>query len=71
MGESPSPAPHGAESPFSVEDEVIVELKAVETPPRIYEAQVLTYLRAWDKRVGLLINFKVVRLKDGSKRLIL
>ena len=56
---------------YLVEDEVIVELKAVETLPRIYEAQVLTYLRALDKRVGLLINFNVVRLKDGIKRLIL
>jgi GxxExxY protein len=56
---------------YLVEGEVIVELKAVETLPRIYEAQVLTYLRALDKRVGLLINFNVVRLKDGIKRLIL
>jgi len=56
---------------YLVEDEVIVELKAVETLPRIYEAQVLTYLRALDKRVGLLINFNVVRLKEGIKRLII
>ncbi len=54
-----------------VEDEVVVELKAVETLHRIYEAQVLTYLRALDKRVGLLINFNVLRLKDGIKRLII
>ncbi len=39
------------------EDEGIVELTAVETMHRIYEAQVLTYLRALGKRVGLLINF--------------
>jgi GxxExxY protein len=56
---------------YLVEDEVIVELKAVETMHRIYEAQVLTYLRALGKRVGLLINFNVVLLKDGIKRLIL
>jgi GxxExxY protein len=56
---------------YLVEDEVIVELKAVETMQRIYEAQVLTYLRALEKRVGLLINFNVVRLKEGIKRLIL
>ena len=52
---------------FLVEDEVVVELKAVETD----EAQVLTYLRAMDKRVGLLIHFNVVRLKEGLKRLII
>jgi GxxExxY protein len=56
---------------YLTEDEVIVELKAVETMHRIYEAQVLTYLRALGKRVGLLINFNVVLLKDGIKRLIL
>jgi len=56
---------------YLVEDEVVVELKAVETMHRIYEAQVLTYLRALGKRVGLLINFNEVLLKDGIKRLIL
>ena len=56
---------------YLVEDKIIVELKAVETLHRIYEAQVLTYLRALDKRVGLLINFNVIRLKDGIKRLII
>jgi GxxExxY protein len=56
---------------FLIEDEVIVELKAVETMAKIYEAQILTYLKAMDKRVGLLINFNVERLKDGIKRRIL
>lgn len=56
---------------YLVEDEVVFELKAVETLHRIYEAQVLTYLRALDKRVGLLINFNVVRLREGIKRLII
>ena len=56
---------------FLIEDEVIVELKAVETMDKIYEAQILTYLKAMDKRVGLLINFNVERLKDGIKRRIL
>ena len=56
---------------YLVESEVIVELKAVEIIHRIYEAQVLTYLRAMDKRVGLLINFNVTKLKDGIKRLII
>jgi GxxExxY protein len=56
---------------YLVEGEVIIELKAVEILHRIYEAQVLTYLRALDKRVGLLINFNVARLREGIKRLIL
>jgi len=56
---------------YLVEDEIIVELKAVEIIHNIYEAQVLTYLRALDKRVGLLINFNVTRLKEGIKRLII
>ena len=56
---------------FLVENDVIVELKAVELIHSIYEAQLLTYLRAMDKRVGLLLNFNVERLKDGIMRLII
>lgn len=55
---------------YLVEGRVIIELKAVEVMNRIYEAQLLTYLRATDTRVGLLINFNVERLRDGIKRLI-
>jgi GxxExxY protein len=56
---------------FLVENDVILELKAVEQMHKIYEAQLLTYLRATNKRVGLLINFNVEQLKRGIKRLIL
>lgn len=56
---------------YLVEDEVIVELKATDGVNKIYEAQLLTYLKAAQKRVGLLINFNVERLKEGIKRLIL
>jgi GxxExxY protein len=56
---------------YLVEDRVIVELKAVEAMNKIYEAQLLTYLRAMNKRVGLLINFNVERVTDGVKRLIM
>jgi GxxExxY protein len=48
-----------------VEDQVIVELKAVTEMHPIYEAQLITYLRPSGRRVGLLINFNVPRLKDG------
>jgi len=56
---------------FLIENEVVVELKAVEKMNNIFEAQLLTYLKIMDKRVGLLMNFNVERLKDGIKRLII
>lgn len=37
---------------------------------KIFEAQILTYMQAMKKSVGLLINFNVERLKDGIKRLV-
>ena len=54
-----------------VEDQVVVEVKAVERFDPIFEAQVLTYLRGTGKRVGLLINFNSRLLKDGVKRFVL
>jgi GxxExxY protein len=51
-----------------VEDLVIVELKSVEALAPIHEAQLLTYLKLSDKRLGLLINFNVLHVKDGVKR---
>jgi GxxExxY protein len=56
---------------FLVEDAVVVELKAVESLVKIYEAQLLTYLNATGKKVGLLINFNVILLKEGIKRMVL
>jgi len=56
---------------FLVEDKVILEIKAVESINKIFEAQLLTYLKAMDKKIGLLINFNVLRLKEGIKRLVL
>jgi GxxExxY protein len=55
---------------FLVEDRVVVELKAVETLLPVHEAQLLTYLRLTDKRVGLLINFNVPVLRRGIKRMV-
>ena len=52
-----------------VEDLVIVELKAVEKMVPLYEAQLLSYLKSSKKTLGLLINFNVVHLKDGIKRM--
>jgi GxxExxY protein len=53
-----------------VDDLVIVELKAVERLMPIHEAQLLSYLKLSGKRLGLLINFDVLRLKDGYKRIV-
>ncbi len=54
-----------------VEDQVIVEVKAVDHFDRVHSAQVLTYLRLTDRRVGLLINFNTkVLMHDGFKRLV-
>lgn len=53
-----------------VEDEIIVEIKSVEFLFPVHEAQLLTYLRLADKRLGLLINFNVPKLIDGFKRMI-
>ncbi len=53
-----------------VEDKVIVEIKSVEAINPVYIAQVLTYLRLSNKKLGLLINFNVLLLKDGIKRLV-
>ncbi len=54
-----------------VNDLVIVELKVVERMIPVYEAQMLSYLKLTKKRLGLLINFNVVLIKDGIKRIIL
>lgn len=54
-----------------VDDAVIVEVKSVESILPIHEAQLLTYLRLGHKRVGLLLNFNVVRLREGIRRRIL
>ncbi|HEY5824515.1 MAG TPA: GxxExxY protein [Cyclobacteriaceae bacterium] len=54
-----------------VDNLVIVELKAQENFHPVWEAQMLSYLKLADKRLGLLINFHVPLMKDGIKRLIL
>jgi GxxExxY protein len=53
-----------------VDDGVIVEIKAMEQLAPIHDAQVISYLRLADQRVGLLINFHVQLLKNGVKRIV-
>lgn len=54
-----------------VDGAVIVEVKAVEALAPLHEAQLLTYLRLSQRRLGLPINFNVKLLKNGIKRMIL
>jgi GxxExxY protein len=54
-----------------VADKVVVELKVVKELAPIHEAQLLTYMRLTGCKVGLLINFNVLRLKDGIRRMVL
>ena len=54
-----------------VEERLIVELKSVDSLQRIHEAQLLTYMKLANIRIGLLINFNTKLLKDGIKRFVL
>jgi len=53
-----------------VAGKVIVEVKSVAALAPIHEAQLLTYLKLTGVKVGLLMNFNVVVLKDGLRRLV-
>ncbi len=53
-----------------VENCVILELKATENMIALYEAQLLTYLKLSGIRLGYLINFNVLHLKNGIKRMV-
>ncbi len=61
----------GYRADLIVEDKIVIELKTVDEFNPVHEAQILTYLKFADKKLGLLINFNVLRLKDGIKRYIL
>lgn len=53
-----------------VEDCVVVEVKAVEKLTTVHDAQLLSYLRLLDCRVGLLLNFHCTMLKNGIRRIV-
>ena len=53
-----------------VADTVIVEVKAVEALSRLYEAQLLTYLKLSGLRLGYLLNFNAVQLRQGLRRFV-
>lgn len=53
-----------------VDDLLILELKAQENYHPVWEAQILSYMKLTQKRIGYLINFHVPKMKDGFKRFI-
>ena len=61
---------HGYRIDLLVENKVVIETKTVETLTDVHTAQVLTYLKLGDYKLGLLLNFNVSTLKDGIKRII-
>ena len=60
----------GYRADLIVENKVIIEIKCVDVLADIHKAQTLTYLRLTNLKLGLLINFNVVLLKDGIKRIV-
>jgi GxxExxY protein len=61
----------GYRADLIVEGKVVIEAKSVEALNQIHFAQLLTYLKLADCKLGLLINFNVLRVKDGIKRVVL
>ena len=58
----------GSRMDLLVEKKLVIEVKSVEAINDIHLAQTLTYLKLGNYKLGLLINFNVVRLKEGIKR---
>jgi len=54
-----------------VEGKVLIELKAVPRLRKIHQQQVISYLKACDLRLGLLLNFNTRLLREGLKRVVL
>jgi GxxExxY protein len=61
---------HGYRLDLIVENQVVVELKTIEGFHPVHTAQMLTYLKLGNYKLGLIINFHVSLLKDGIKRLV-
>jgi len=53
-----------------VENKLVIEIKSVEALNEVHLAQVLTYMKLGNFKLGLLMNFNVARLKDGIKRVV-
>jgi GxxExxY protein len=61
----------GYRADLVVEEKLIIELKAVESFTDVHLAQLLTYLRLSDRKLGLLMNFNTLLFRDGVRRVIL
>lgn len=61
---------HGYRIDLLVDGEVVVELKAVEKLAPVHQAQLLTYLKLSRLRIGLLINFHTLHLRNGIRRMV-
>ena len=55
---------------FLIENKLVIEVQAVEALNDVHKAQVITYLKLSGCKLGLLVNFNVVLIKDGIKRLV-
>ena len=53
-----------------IDEKVVVEIKSIERLAPVHRAQLLTYLRLMDLRLGLLVNFNVELIKDGIQRVV-
>lgn len=53
-----------------VENEIVIEVKSVDEMHPVHQAQLLSYLKLADKRLGFLINFNVPLIKNGVKRMV-
>ncbi|WP_317127991.1 GxxExxY protein [Gelidibacter gilvus] len=62
---------HGYRIDLLVENKVVIEIKTVENFTDVHLAQVLTYLKLGNYKLGLLLNFHVTTLKNGIKRIVL
>ena len=61
---------HGYRIDLLVEDKVVIEIKTVDVFNEVHTAQVLTYLKLGNYKLGLLLNFQTTMLKNGIKRII-
>ena len=61
---------HGYRMDLLIESKLVVEIKTVEFFTDVHMAQILTYMRLGNYRLGLLMNFHVSKMRDGIKRLI-